>query len=223
MLLRHKIVLGVMAVSMLLAAAPFLWRQGVKLYFNRMIFEQPTVPDRPLAIVFGAAVYRNGRLSPVLRDRVDTAISLYESGQVHGIIFSGEGNSEYYDEPGAMLAYALERGLPASDLIADRAGHRTYDTCYRARHVYDVREAVLVTQAFHLPRALLTCHGLGINAVGAIADQRTYRGAGWYEFRETAATTVALVDIVRRNPPPLVEASSAAPRTWLAREISTYR
>lgn len=187
-------------------AAPLLWRAAVRLYYQQAMYAQPETPARPVAIVFGAAVYANGRLSPVLRDRVDTAIALYKSGQVSHIIMSGDNRTVHYDEPGTMMAYAIEKGVAEEDVTADRAGHRTYDTCYRARHVFDVRHAVLVTQAFHLPRALLTCEGLGIEAVGAIADRRPYRGARWYEFRETAATLVAAWDVVRRDPPPIIEA-----------------
>ncbi len=192
-------------VLMILALSPVLWRNGVKLYYQRAMYRQADVPQRPVAVVFGAAVYGNGRLSPVLRDRVETAIALYQAGQVDHIIVSGDNRAADYDEPGAMMAYAIERGVDPAAITADRAGHRTYDTCYRASHVFEVTEAVLVTQAFHLPRALLTCEGLGIKAVGAVADQRPYRDAGWYEIRETAATLVAAWDVMRREPPPLLE------------------
>ncbi len=187
-----------------LIASPVLWRNAVKLYYQRSIYQQPDVPGGQVAIVFGAAVYENGRLSPVLRDRVDTAIALYKAGQVDHILVSGDNRNSDYDEPGAMMAYAIDNGVDPIDITADRAGHRTYDTCYRAGHVFDVKNAVLVTQQFHLPRALLTCEGLGVKSVGAVADLRTYRGAGWYELRETAATLVAVWDVVRREPPPLL-------------------
>lgn len=191
---------------LILIASPVLWRNAVKLYYQRSIYEQHEVPEGQVAVVFGAAVYGNGRLSAVLRDRVDTAIALYLSGQVEHIIVSGDNRAADYDEPGAMMAYAIERGVDPGDITPDRAGHRTYDTCYRASYVFDVDEAVLVTQQFHLPRALMTCEGLGMKVIGAVADQRSYRSAGWYEFRETGATLVALWDVVRREPPPLLEA-----------------
>jgi SanA protein len=188
-------------------ASPILWRGVVKLYYNRSIYALIDAPERQVAVVFGAAVYGDGRLSAVLRDRVDTAITLYKSGKVGHIIVSGDNRAADYDEPGAMMAYAIEQGVDPADITADRAGHRTYDTCYRASHVFDVKNAVLVTQAFHLPRALMTCESLGIDVVGVAADQRPYRAARWYEFRETAATLVAVWDVFRREPPPLLEAS----------------
>ncbi len=200
----------------LLVGTPILVRNAVKVYYHRAMYSPLETPPRQVAVVFGAAVYGNGRLSPVLRDRVDTAIALYESGQVDQILVSGDNSSLYYDEPGSMMAYAIERGVDPADILADRAGHRTYDTCYRASHVFEIENAILVTQAFHLPRALLTCQGLGIDVVGATADRRPYRDAGWYEIRETAATLVAAWDVLRREPPPLVEATPATeqPRTF---------
>ena len=197
--------LVLLAAALLIVGAPLLWRGAVKFYYSSTMYTQSEAPARPVAIVFGAAVYGNGRLSAVLRDRVDTAIALYHSGQVERLIMSGGAASGRYDEPLAMKQYAVDRGVAEADVMTDHGGQRTYDTCYRARYVFDVRDAVLVTQAFHLPRALLTCDGLGVRAVGAVADQQPYRGARWYEMRETAATLVAAWDIFRRQPPPLVE------------------
>ena len=203
-----------LAAVLLAVSAPLLWRGAVKFHYGSTMYTHSETPARPVAIVFGAAVYGNGRLSAVLRDRVDTAIALYRSGQVGHLIMSGGPASDTYDEPGAMLTYAVERGVDPADITTDHGGLRTYDTCYRARYVFDVRDAVLVTQAFHLPRALLTCDGLGVRAVGAVADQQPYRGARWYEMRETAATLVAAWDVFRRQPPPLVETTAGQPTSW---------
>lgn len=210
-----------LAAALLIVGAPLLWRGAVKYYYSSTMYAQIEAPTRPVAIVFGAAVYGNGRLSPVLRDRVDTAIALYQSGQVERLIMSGGAASGRYDEPLAMKQYAVERGVTEADIMTDHGGQRTYDTCYRARYVFDVRDAVLVTQAFHLPRALLTCDGLGVSAVGAVADQQPYRGARWYEMRETAATLVAAWDVFRRQPPPLVE--TASPSTGWAAQLAGDR
>lgn len=203
-----------LVIGLIVGLSPFLWRNAVRLYYHGSIYTPDSAPTRPTAIVFGAAVYANGRLSAVLVDRVETAIDLYNRGQVGNIIMSGDNSTAHYDEPGAMVRYAIDRGVDPDDLITDRAGRRTYDTCYRAMHVFDVRDAILVTQAFHLPRALLTCEGLGIDAVGVSADKRPYRAADWYEFRETAATTIAAWDVFRRQPPPLFEAAEEFNRSW---------
>jgi SanA protein len=126
---------------------------------------------------------------------------LYENGQVQKLLLSGDNREADYNEPGAMMAYALQRGIPQEDIQPDYAGLRTYDTCYRARHIFQVESAVLITQDFHLPRALFTCSALGIEVVGVSADRQPYRAARWYETRETAATLVALWDVIRRERP----------------------
>lgn len=197
-------------MSILLLAMPVVWRAFVKAYYGERIFAPDAVPGSRVAIVFGAAV-RNGRLSTVLRDRMETAIYLYDTGVVKRIIVSGDRRSGQYDEPGAMLEYAVRRGVPIDDLELDIAGRRTYDTCYRARNLFQVESAVLVTQAFHLPRALFTCDRLGLSAVGVSADQRSYRAARWYEFREVAATAVALIDVIRKQQPAVVGSKLTPP------------
>lgn len=191
-------------ILVMLVASPWLWRNAVKWYYARHMYETAVSPEKPVAIVYGAEVMGNGRLSTVLRDRMDTAIDLYQSGKVGKLLVSGDNRTVYYDEPGAMRDYAIANGVPAADVQADYAGLRTYDTCYRARHIFGVENAVLVTQAFHLPRAIFTCRQLGVDTVGVIADKRPYRGARWYELRETAATAVALWDVIRREPAPIL-------------------
>lgn len=181
---------------------PFLWREWVHARYGRAIYEVNEAPEAEVAIVFGAAVYRGGRLSPMLRDRVETAVRLYHEGKVERLLFSGDNREEDYDEPGQMTAYAVRRGVPASAIQQDGAGLRTYDTCYRARHVFGVEGAVLVTQSFHLPRALFTCRQLGVDVLGVSADRRVYhpRSLAWLENRELAALLLALVDVVRERP-----------------------
>ena len=187
-------------ILIILIALPWLWRQVVRQYYGTQIFSVESVEPSPVAVVFGAAVYSNGRLSSVLRDRMDTAITLYENGKVDKLLVSGDNREDHYNEPGAMMEYAIMRGVDPADIQPDYAGLRTYDTCYRARHIFQIEEAILVTQAFHLPRAIFTCRQLGIDSVGTEADLRPYRGSRWYEFRETIATARALWDVLRREP-----------------------
>ena len=179
---------------------PWMWRQVVRIYYGAQIHSVESVEPSEVAIVFGAAVYADGRLSSVLRDRMDTAITLYKNGKVEKLIVSGDNQEDHYNEPGAMMNYAISKGVALADIQPDYAGLRTYDTCYRARHIFQVDEAILVTQTFHLPRAIFTCRQLGINAVGTGADLRPYRGSRWYEFREVIATTRALWDVLRQEP-----------------------
>ncbi|MCX7975723.1 MAG: YdcF family protein [Bellilinea sp.] len=166
--------------------------------------EQP--PSAPVAIVFGAGLTRDGQPSPVLRDRVATAVQLYFDGKVQKILMSGDNRFIDYNEPGAMKRYAISLGVPEEDIVLDYAGRRTYDTCYRARHIFGVRKAIVVTQRFHLPRAIFTCNGLGVEAVGSIADQRVYSRYAhrFWRIREIPATAMAFVDVFITRPLPVL-------------------
>jgi SanA protein len=201
---RRKGCFTFLIILMAIGLFPFVWRSAVTWFYERHIYAVSEAPEEQVAIVYGAAVYRNGRLSGVLRDRMETAITLYENGQVQKIIVSGDNQDPDYNEPGAMMAYAVQRGVPPADIQPDYAGLRTYDTCYRAKYIFQVESAVLITQDFHLPRALFTCNALGIEAIGVTADRQPYRGARWYETRETAATLVALWDVITRQKPAIL-------------------
>jgi len=111
-----------------------------------------SVPADRVAIVFGAGLQRDGTPSAVLRDRVATAASLYFEGKVQKLLMSGDNRFLDYNEPGSMKAYAISLGVPGEDIVLDYAGRRTYDTCYRAREIFGLDEAILVTQTYHLPR-----------------------------------------------------------------------
>jgi SanA protein len=164
------------------------------------------VPARPVAIVFGAGISAGGRLTPMLQDRVDTAIDLYRSGKVRKLLMSGDNRFVDYDEPGRMYDYAVAQGVPPEDIVRDYAGRRTYDTCYRARHIFNVREAILVTQTFHMPRALITCNSLGIESTGVPAEIRRYlrRAYAYWYLREIPATTVAFWEVWVTRPLPVL-------------------
>jgi len=129
------------------------------------------VPTRRVAIIFGAQVLPEGQLSVALAHRVDAGIALYRAGKVAQLLMTGDSREENYDETGTMRDYAIERGVPASAILLDPAGLRTYDSCYRARSIFGIgdNEAILVTQEYHLPRAIYTCAGLGVRASGYVA------------------------------------------------------
>lgn len=169
-------------------------------------YSQEDVPTRPLAIVFGAGLTRNGTASPVLRDRIHAAAELYFAGKVEKLLMSGDNSTQYYNEPAAMRQYALELGIPDQAIVLDYAGRRTYDTCYRARQIFGVEQAILVTQGFHLPRALYLCNALGVDGIGVAADNFTYRRVSllYWNLRELAATVTALVDVHLTRPIPIL-------------------
>lgn len=173
-------------------------------YADRIYTEVADTPTRPVAIVFGAGYWPSGRLSDALADRMETAIALYHSGKVNKLLLSGDNRTADYNEPAAMAQYAQARGVPGQDLVLDYAGRRTYDSCYRAREIFGVDQAVLVTQAFHLPRTLYTCDRLGLDAVGVVADRHRYLRAPWYQVRELFALTRAWLDVNLFQPLPVL-------------------
>jgi len=194
-------------VIILAGAFPFVLQKAVAwAYADRMVSLESAIADEPssgtVAIVYGARVYSNGRLSAMLRDRAETGVQLYLAGKVDTLLMSGDNRADHYDEPGHMRDYAISRGVPAEAIRTDPSGLRTYDTCYRANRLFGIESAVLVTQAFHLPRALFTCDALGMDVTGVVADQRIYSPASisWSESREIPALLVALIDVVRRRP-----------------------
>lgn len=169
-------------------------------------YNQDEVPARPVAIVFGAGLTRSGDASPVLRDRIRTATNLYFAGKVKKLLMTGDNSTLDYNEPAAMREYALSLGVPDEDIVLDYAGRRTYDSCYRAREIFGVEQAILVTQDFHLPRALYLCNMLGVDGVGVVADNFRYRRMSllFWNARELAATLTALVDVHLTHPLPIL-------------------
>ncbi len=143
------------------------------LHASARTFEVDGVQTERVAIVFGAGLNRDGTATTVLKDRVETAAILYRTGKIKKVLMSGDNRFLDYNEPGAMKAYAIELGVPERDIVLDYAGRRTYDTCYRAQEIFQLDSAILVTQQFHLPRALYTCNYQGLDAVGVAADLRT--------------------------------------------------
>jgi SanA protein len=165
------------------------------------------VPQRPVAVVFGAGYWpSSGALSRVLKDRLDAALELYQAGRVQKLLFSGDNRFVDYNEPARMLEYALSQGIPREDIVLDYAGRRTYDTCYRAQVIFRVSEAILVTNRYHLPRALHTCRHLGVDALGYTADRRPYprRDITWYWVREVLALWRAWWDLYFGHPIPVL-------------------
>lgn len=173
-------------------------------YRDTIYTEPEAVPERPIAIVFGAGYWPNGALSDILKDRLDAGIALYRAGRVQKLLFSGDNRFVDYNEPAKMLEYARAQGVPREDIVLDYAGRRTYDTCYRARDIFQVHDVVLVTQRYHLPRALLLCRGLGLNAVGYAADHVPYVHIRWYWTREVLAVWNAWWDLYIARPVPVL-------------------
>ncbi len=170
------------------------------------IYPVDKVPSTRVAIVFGAGLTRNGGPSAVLSDRVEKAAELYKAGKVSKLLMSGDNRFVDYNEPAAMKSYAMKLGVPEKDIVLDYAGRRTYDTCYRAKFIFGVEEAILVTQSFHMPRALFTCNNIGLKSNGVPADVRTYgrRSYAYWYIREIPASIVAIWEVWISHPLPVL-------------------
>jgi vancomycin permeability regulator SanA len=157
-------------------------------------------PQAPVAIVFGAGLESGSEPSPILAERLDTALTLYRTRKVTLLLVSGDSSDRYHDEARVMRRYLMDRGVPEAAVLEDPAGASTYDTCYRARSTYGVRRALLVSQSFHLPRALFIAESLGIDAWGVAADSER-SGRSSYELRELFSRPLALVTVTLHRQP----------------------
>ncbi len=200
--IKTLFILGISGITLLAIA-----RLITAIHSRGRIYENvEDVPSERAAVVFGAGLWRDGSPTPVLRDRVQAASELYFQGKVEKLLMSGDNRFEDYDEPTAMKNYAIELGVPEEVIVLDYAGRRTYDTCYRAKEIFGLDKAILVTQEFHLPRALYLCNALGVESNGIIADQRYYlkRSRFFWNTRETIATLTALWDVHFAHPLPVL-------------------
>lgn len=138
-------------------------------------------------MVLGAAVNRDGSPSKMLKNRLDLSIELYKKGVAPKLLFSGDNGQVVYNEVNAMKNYAVEAGVPKEDIFLDHAGFSTYESVYRANEIFRVESMVVVTQSYHLHRALYGCKRLNIRALGAASDQKIYKGQNMRELREVMA------------------------------------
>jgi len=201
MILKLLLILFVLGLLVLVIS-----RLVTGLYARGKVFSATDVPVRRVAIVFGAGLWRNGSPTPVLADRVSEAAALYFAGKVEKLLMSGDNRFVDYNEPEAMRQLALSLGVPDQAIVLDYAGRRTYDTCYRAKAIFRVDQAILVTQAFHMPRAIYICNLFGVESVGVQSDLRDFRKSSllYWNARELFATVSALWDVNIGHPLPVL-------------------
>ena len=185
---------------------PFILTVYIKIVTNnRRYFQAEKVPSEPVAIVFGAGVWADGTPTPMLADRVEGAVELYRLGRVNKILMTGDNATREYNEVVAMQQYAERLGVPSQDIKLDYAGFSTYESCYRAKVIFGVERAVLITQKYHLPRAVYTCNQLGIEAVGlGTPDWGKFRDDSmrFYTQREVLAVIKAILELHIIRPKP---------------------
>ncbi len=173
-------------------------------YSKKYIHKKGNSPKAHTAIILGAKVYKSGKLSGMLEDRVLTGLELYRKGKVRKLLLTGDHGGKRYDEVNNMRKYLLKKRVAAKDIFMDHAGFSTYDSMYRAREIFHVKDAVVVTQGFHIARAVYIARHLGINATGIIADRRKYKKSSRIkaEIRETAARVKAFLFVHVFKPEP---------------------
>ncbi len=153
-----------------------------------ILSKEDVIPsDADCILVLGAGVWANNRPSFMLEDRLLTGISLYETGASERILMSGDHGTKEYDEVNVMKLFAVERGVPSEHIFMDHAGFSTYESLYRARDVFKTKKMIIVTQKYHLYRALYIAKSLGIEAIGVSADLREYKNQGYRDAREIFA------------------------------------
>ncbi|GEA85770.1 SanA/YdcF family protein [Cellulomonas gelida] len=192
--------LGIAAALVVLLLVPLAWVQGAG---QARLRTQETVQDAPVALVFGAGLRPDGSPSTYLRRRLDAAQTLYESGKVQVILVSGDSGSIGHDEPTAMHDYLVAAGVPTGAVVLDYAGFDTHDTCVRAHRVFGVDAAVVLTQDYHVRRAVFSCSAAGIDTQGigvSSASVRPEQLTQW-RLREVPASYKAWWDgLTGRDP-----------------------
>ena len=206
MQLRSKQILRVIALivglGLLTPVAALLYTGATTASFRYSVAEE--TPAEQVAVVFGAGV-RGDRPTRILAERIQGAVALYRGGRVAKLLMTGDNGRADYDEVTVMGRYAESLGVPPDDIVLDYAGFSTYESCYRLGPIFGVSRAVLVTQRYHLPRAIYTCRALGVEAVGlGVADWGRYSPLllVQYTAREALATAKALVDVHVTRPLP---------------------
>ncbi len=194
---RNRILL----ILILVVALGFLYVHGQVHKYDDLIRTNINTLDtrewpRPrVAVVFGASVYGNGTLSPILEDRIETAIELYRTRKVDRILVSGDNRHPSYNEPKAMYDYLVNHAVAPPDVVVDTSGRSTYETCLRAKEVFGLQRAVLVSQKFHLPRALYLANQLGLDAVGMASNSKREQEIDYQSVREWAAEVKAYFNL----------------------------
>jgi vancomycin permeability regulator SanA len=188
-LVAAGLALGALAVNLVVL------RGGASDFKHAESNPAPLTGPPDCALVLGAGVRDDGTPSDVLRDRLDESLALYRAGRVQKILVSGDHHTVDYDEPNAMRRYLESKGVPPADIFMDHAGVDTYSSVWRAKHVFGATRVLVVTQRFHLARAVWVARSLGMEADGSAADRHVYRGIAWLQVREVVSRTKAFVDV----------------------------
>lgn len=200
--------LALMLVVGILVGLAFVWVRGMS---RDRVLSLDEAPARDVAIIFGAEMYPSGEPSPYLKARLDLGVALFKADKAKVLIVSGDNAPEHYYEATNMRRYLERQGVPAGAIVEDAHGLDTYDTCVRARDVFGVTETLLVSQSYHLHRAVATCRAIGVDAVGVADESVKETSNRWDEFsrREILANVKMVGDLLTRREPILDPPSDA--------------
>lgn len=190
------IILSVSALILVLAG-PVAWVQFSQ---RSRIRSVEAAESSDVALVLGAGLRTDGSPSLYLERRLDIASQLFDAGKVRAILVSGDNSTVYHDEPTAMRDWLVDHGVPTSAIVLDHAGLDTHDSCVRAYEVFGVRHAIVITQDYHLPRALFSCAHAGIEVTGTGASSEGGT-VSQYRLRELPASWKAAWDAVTHREP----------------------
>ena len=160
--------------------------------------------DVDCILVLGCGVYENGQPSAMLADRLKRSIALYDAGAAPKLLMSGDHGQDNYDEVNVMKQYAVNAGVPSSDVFMDHAGFSTYESIYRVRDIFQAKKIIIVTQKYHLHRALHIAKALGLEAYGVDADYRSYAGQTYRDLREILARNKDFLTSIAKPAPPFL-------------------
>ena len=195
-----KILIVIAIISIILVLSINFYVVGITK--NKMIKDNDysLLKNVDCILILGAGIWGD-KPSPMLQDRLDEGIKLYKEGIASKIIMSGDHGREEYDEVNIMKEYAIEKGVPSEDIFMDHAGFSTYESIYRAKEIFGADNIVIVTQEYHLYRALYIAEKLDINAYGVNSDPRKYSGQTFRELREILARNKDFINCIIKPKP----------------------
>ena len=196
-----KLIILFICATFICIAAVWATNYWVKSRTENVVYSSLTdVPKTKVAIIFGAGI--NGdKPSRYLKDRLDAGISLYKNNKVDKILLSGDNGRDEHDELTVMKLYCYENGVDSNKIYIDYAGFDSYSTMYRAKHIFKVDTAILVSQKYHLNRCVFLGDKLGVKSYGYSADRGVYPGYKYYSFREKLSITKSVFDVMRDRRP----------------------
>lgn len=189
-----RFIKNILKAVLLLISTGLIFLLGINFYIkkttdSRIISSESAakLEDVDCILVLGAGVKSDKTPSLMLGERLDSGISLYQSGASSKLLMSGDHRQDNYNEVQVMKDYAIDAGVPSSDIFMDHAGVSTYDSVYRTKEIFQAKKVIIVSQEYHLYRALYLAKSLGIEAYGVAADTQRYKGQAWRDFREVLA------------------------------------